>query len=259
MTLLAEAPAGRHLAQFHREPAKLSDAVYAFLEAGLRRDQSVLIIAGADQKNDILERLEYGKFHVRALGNSGQLGVMDAEQVLEQFTPNGVPDWARFRGALVPMLLQLQPFGRGMRIYSQMAGVLWQHGKYEAAIRLEELWNALAISVQFSLYCCYSMDTHCEESYAGPLEEVGRTHSDILGTSEDERFGVALDQASKEVFGISLTQMAGVAGQNSTHRFPSAQRAMLWIKRNLPMSTSQLAERARHYYQQPQPKQFRRP
>ena len=253
MTLLAEAPAGRHFAQVHRESSDLNDAVHEFAEAGLRRDQSVLIIAGSQQKDGILDRLEHSNFHVRALCNSGQLGVMEADKLLEQFTPSGVPDWARFRGAILPMLLRLQPCGRGLRVYSQMAGLLWDDGKQEAAIRLEELWNALAVSIQFSLYCCYSMDTHCEASYAGPLEDVGRTHSDILGTSEDERFGDALDQASREIFGISLTQMAGVSRQDSARRFPSGQRTMLWVKRNLPMSTAQLAERARYFYQQQEP------
>jgi hypothetical protein len=92
------------------------------------------------------------------------------------------------------------------------------------------------------------MDTQSERSYAAPLEELGRTHSDILGTPEDEEFGVALDRASKEIFGISLTQMAGVSKEDETRRFPSGQRTMLWVKRNLPLSTSQLAERARHYF-----------
>jgi hypothetical protein len=127
---------------------------------------------------------------------------------------------------------------------------LWQTGQTDAAIRLEDLWNALAQAYTFSLFCGYTMDTHSEHTYAAPLEELGRTHSDILGSQEDEQFGVALDRASKELFGVSLTQMAG-AGASRTEgarRFPSGQRAMLWVKRNLPMSTAQLAERARFYF-----------
>ena len=77
---------------------------------------------------------------------------------------------------------------------------------------------------------------------------MGRTHSDILGTPEDERLGVALDRASKEIFGIPLTQMAGVSRHDGARRFPSGQRTMLWVKRNLPMSTAQLVARARKYF-----------
>jgi len=77
---------------------------------------------------------------------------------------------------------------------------------------------------------------------------LGRTHTDILGTPDDEQFAVSLDRASKEIFGISLTQMAGVSRPEGARRFPSGQRTMLWVKRNLPMSSGQLAERARQYF-----------
>jgi hypothetical protein len=253
-TFLADAPSGRHCAQFHREADALADSAYAFLEAGIRRGQSVLVIAGRDRADELLDRLTQSKFHPTALCNSGQLGVMDAAKVIEQCNGNGMPEWGRFRGAVMPMVSRLQPGGRGARIYSELASALWLDGNTEAAIRVEELWNALAASVQFSLYCGYAMDTHCEKSYAGPLEELGRTHSDILGTPEDEQFGVALDRASKEIFGISLTQMAGVSREDGARRFPSGQRTMLWVKRNLPMSTAQLAERARQYYREGPPR-----
>ena len=128
--------------------------------------------------------------------------------------------------------------------------MLWQDENTEGAIRLEELWNALAGTHQFALYCGFTMDTHSERAYASPLEELGRTHSDILGTPEDERFGAALDRASKEILGISLSEMAGASKLDGARRFPSGQRTMLWVKRHLPMSTTQLAERARVYYQE---------
>jgi DcmR-like sensory protein len=248
VTLLVDGPTGRHLAQFHRDAAALSDSVLQFVEAGLRRDNSVLVIASAAQLEQLLDRLTERKFNVKSLRNSAQLGVMDATKVAAQYMSENQPEWGRFRAALLPMLSRFEPYGRGTRIYSELSGTLWRDGNVDGAIRLEELWNTLAVSHPFSLYCGYTMDTHREESYAPPLEELGRAHSDILSTPEDEQFGQALDRASKEIFGISLTQMAGVAKQDGVRRFPSGQRAMLWVKRNLPMSTSQLAERARHYF-----------
>src|SRR3989449_9211939 len=165
-----------------------------------------------------------------------------------QIVAGGEPEWAPFRNALAPVLSRLQASGRGTRVYSDLANALWQAGNTAAAIQVEDFWNALAGTYPFSLYCGYTMDTQSEHSYAAPLEELGRTHSDILGTPEDEEFGVALDRASKEIFGISLTQMAALSKQEEARRFPSGQRTMLWVKRNLPLSTSQLAERARHYF-----------
>jgi len=253
---LADAPAGRHFAQFHRDTKgedrrrdTLTESALAFVEAGLRRGDSVLVIAGADRRDRLFERLAAGQFSPQSLRDPGQLSVLDAGQITAQFVAGGMPEWAPFRNALAPALSRLQPSGRGTRVYSEIANALWQAGNTAAAIEVEDFWNTLAATYPISLYCGYTMDTQSEDSYAAPLEGLGRTHTDILSTPEDEEFGVALDRASKEIFGISLTQMAGLSKQqDATRRFPSGQRTMLWVKRNLPLSTSQLAERARHYF-----------
>lgn len=254
MTLLVEGPTGRHFAQFHRETLDddrrrdtLTESALVFVDAGLRRGDSVLVIAGADRR-DRLERLSARKSRAQSLRASTQVAVLDAEEITTQLVGNGLPEWTAFRNTLAPIMSRFQASGRSMRVYSEIANALWQAGKTAAAIRIEDFFNALAGSYEFSLYCGYTMDTHSVDAYAAPLEELGRTHSDILGTPEDEQLGVALDLASKEIFGISLTQMAGVSRQDGARRFPSGQRTMLWVKRNLPLSTPQLVERARHYF-----------
>ena len=248
MTLLVDAPAGRHFAQFHRDAETLTEAAFVFLESGLRRGNSLLIVAPSGRVENMFDRLSSGRFHPKSLIDSGQLGVMDSTPIVEQLVSNGETEWARFRGMLAPVLARLAPRGNGTRIYSEITTALWDAGETDAAIRLEELWNALARAYTFSLFCGYTMDTQCEHAYVAPLEELGRTHSDILGTREDEQFGAALDRASKELFGIPLTRMAGVTTHEPASRFPSGQRTMLWVKRNLPTSAAQLIERARVYF-----------
>jgi hypothetical protein len=246
--VLVEISAGRHLAQLHRDPEGLLEAAFMFLEAGLRRGTSALVIADAPQIDRLFDRLSAGKFHPKSLSVSGQLAVVDATALLEQLETSERPEPLEFQRAVLPVLSRLQPFGRGVRVYSEIANLLWQGGNIDLAVQLEDSWNAMAGHQPFALYCGFHMDTQCEHAYAAPLEELGRTHSDILGAPEDERFGRALDRASKEIFGISLTQMAGVSRQDGARKFPSGQRAMLWVRRNLPMSTAQLAERARQYF-----------
>lgn len=250
MNLLVEAPAGRHFAQIHREIEALVESMTVFLEAGVRRGNSVLVVADVERVAQLHDRLAASKLQPTALRKSGQLTVMEAPVFLAQFGagPAGATDWAALRELLAPTLARMRPSGRDLRIYTEIASTLWNAGNTVAAIQLEELWNSLAASYEFSLYCGYCMDTHAEQSYAAPLEELGRTHSDMLGTPEDERFGAALDRASKEIFGITLTEVAGVSRPDGARRLPSGQRTMLWVKRNLPMSTTQIVERARHYF-----------
>jgi len=96
------------------------------------------------------------------------------------------------------------------------------------------------------------LDVHRHNSYEGPLEEIGRTHSDILGNDEDERFREALDAASRDVFGVPLSEMVGFSRplHDGERRFPSGQRTMLWVKRNLPSASAAVLERARRYYEE---------
>jgi hypothetical protein len=251
-TLLSDAPAGRHFAQFHRDAEALTESVYTYLEAGLRRGNSIVVIASPAHGEMFLERLGASSFHPKALRTSGQLELVDGAPLMAEFMSGGMPEWGKFRAALRKVLERVQPFGRGIRVYCELASMLWSDGNTAAAIRLEELWNALGRVYSFALYCGYVLDTHSEESFAGPLEELGRAFSDILDTSEDEQFGIALDRASKEIFGILLSQMAGIK-QDDARRFPSGFRTMLWVKRNLPMSTSRLAEQARRYFQENRP------
>jgi len=166
---------------------------------------------------------------------------------------NDMPDWEDFRRAMAAIFERIRAFGRGTtRAYQEMVSLLWREGKQRAAIGFEEYWNELGLLYPFSLFCSYMLDVHRDQAYAGPLEEIGRTHSDILATADDERFRAALDAASRDVFGVPLSQVVGCSRRRDSgeQRFPSGQRTMLWVKRNLPSASAAVLERARHYYQE---------
>jgi|SRR6266850_1443810 len=251
-TLLIEAPVNRHFAQLHRDPQALTDAVALYLQTGLRRSNPVVVIASPLHTDLFLTRLREDNLDPAVFLKSGQLELHDADQTLRKFMRNDMPDWEDFRRAMASVFERVRAFGRGTtRVYGGTVNLLWQEGKQEAAIRLEEYWNDLARQYPFSLFCSYMLDVHDEQAYAGPLEEIGRTHSDMIGTADDERFRVALDAASRDVFGVPLSQMVGFSSNNQEgeRRFPSGQRTMLWVKRNLPSASAAVLERARRYYE----------
>lgn len=251
--LLIEAPVNRHFAQLHRDPQALTDAVTLFLETGLRRGNSVVVIATREHRDLFLARMRQNELDPDLFRRAGQLEIHDAQECLDTFMRNGMPDWEAFRQTMGSVFERVRAFGRGTtRAYGEMVNVLWQEGKQDAAIRLEEYWNELARLYPFSLFCSYMLDVHHDHAYNGPLEEIGRCHSDMIGTAEDERFRVALDAASRDVFGVPLSQMVGFSRHNHEGelRFPSGQRTMLWVKRNLPSAAAAVLERARRYYEE---------
>src|SRR6267143_1317709 len=143
-TLLTDAPTSRHFTKFHRHTEgqdrrrdTLTESALEFVEAGLRRGESVVVIAGSDQRDRLFERLAAGKFRPQSLRDPGQLSVLDAEQITGRCVADGLPEWALFRNALSPVLPRLHPSGRDSRVYSEMANALWQAGTTAGAIRIE--------------------------------------------------------------------------------------------------------------------------
>jgi len=251
--LLIEAPVHRHFAQLHNDPQTLTDAVTLYLQTGLHRGNGVVVIASRVLTDHFVRRLREDDCDPGAWLKSGQLELHDAELTLRKFMCNETPDWEDFRRAMGSIFERVRAFGRGTtRVYDGMVNLLWHEDRPDAAIRVEEYWNDLARLYPFSLFCSYMLDLHDDRAYNGPLEGIGRTHSDIIGTADDERFRVALDAASQDVFGVPLSQMVGVSShhQDGERRLPSGQRTMLWVKRNLPSASAAVLERARRYFEE---------
>lgn len=252
-TLLIHAPVGRHFAQMHRDNAGLVDSVALFTEAGLRKGTAVVLLATKSNAEMVLDRLSRPDFDVESYRKSGQLELHDAEAILNRFMRAGMPEWSDFKRAIGPILDGAQAFGQGApRAYGEMVNVLWKKGQEEAAIRLEEFWNDLARFYPFSLFCGYMVDSHDEKSYSSPLNEIGRTHSHVLSTGEDEAFRKALESAGRDVFGVPLHELVNFPALEEDlgeTRLPTGQRTMLWIVKNKPASSAAVLERARTYYQ----------
>src|SRR5262249_10898309 len=65
-------------------------------------------------------------------------------------------------------------------IFGEMVALLWRDGNYEAAIRLEKLWNDLARRYSFSLRCAYPMNALKTDERGELFEEICATHSSVI-------------------------------------------------------------------------------
>jgi len=179
--LLVEAPAGRHIAQLHKDRLSLTETVCEFAAAGLRRGDSVILIAAAFHTERYLHSLREGGLDPRELMDSDQLVVVDSQDLLGRFMRDGLPRWDDFQATLGPIIRSVQASGWGnTRVYGEMMSDLWRSRNTAAAIQLEMLWNRLARLYRFCLLCCYELGVADASSCARATEEVGRTHSDFL-------------------------------------------------------------------------------
>jgi hypothetical protein len=148
-----------HAVKFYDTSASLCRTVAEFIGAGLAIGQPALLIATAEHSPAILSQLDSRGLNTTRLQGQGLLVVLDAAETLALFMSDGMPHPGRFSDVAVNALAQLWDGRRDctIRAYGEMVDVLWKQGQDVAAIRLEMLWNKLALTNDFSLLCGYSM------------------------------------------------------------------------------------------------------
>lgn len=241
---------GNHLVQFYDgEPASLVANVAAFLDEGLERGDSIVVIATP----------EHGDAFVSALGSSRsrdvrarRLVLLDAAATLEQIMTNGHPDWRRFEavvGGTIRGLQRAKP-GAGLRAYGEMVGLLWAAGRIDAAVQLEKFWNVLLGGNEFTLFCAYPIDVFADEFQAQRVHEVLCAHTHVLpggnGTME-----FALDRAMRDVLGEQVEVVrrgADAAANPAWAAVPGLEATILWLREHRPAYVTEVLSRARNYY-----------
>jgi hypothetical protein len=148
-----------HAVRFYENEKSLAHIVAEFLGDGLRAGKPGIVVATPGQRAAIVRELIARCVDVVGLQRSGDLVLLDAEDILSTFMANGNPDARAFKKSMTDVIKRAsrERVNCTVRIYGQMVDVLWKNGKHEAAIRLEVLWNQLANTQAFSLMCGYAM------------------------------------------------------------------------------------------------------
>jgi hypothetical protein len=145
--------------RFYDSERSLARIVADFLVEGFETGSPAMVIATAGQREAIVRELTARSRDVAALQASGDLALLDGEQVLSTFMVDGRPDGQKFRDEIWRRAERLRS-GRPdltVRIFGQMVDQLWQAGNRDAAIRLELLWNQLARTAAGSVLCGYAI------------------------------------------------------------------------------------------------------
>lgn len=168
--------AGHHVVQFYERDENLALAVASFLGAGLVGDEAVLIVATPEHRAAFEGVMRAAGIDLKAMAASGRYVNLDAADVLSRFMVDGQPDAGRF-AASVGLLVKDTAAGRPIRIYGEMVALLWDEGNVSAAIALEALWNDLATTQTFALFCAYPV-----QSVAGSPDHdvICQHHSDVI-------------------------------------------------------------------------------
>ncbi len=226
--VLREPSHGDHIVQTYQDPAVLADAVAEYLGTGLRRGEAAIVIARPQHAAKFREK-------IGTPGEPGQLIILDAEETLARFMADGMPQWSAFHEVIGGLIAQARLQYPAVRAYGEMVDILWQEGRREAAIRLEEFWNELTRLQTFSLFCAYAMD-HLDPASYGGLESVCRVHTHFLPTRDHQQLNHAVTEASTKVLDEPLAKilLSLAASHQTATKMPSGQATLLWLSQNMP-------------------------
>jgi signal transduction histidine kinase len=197
-----------HVVQFYDTETYLAAAVADYLAGGLRSGQPVLVIATPEHRDAFSIRLKAKGLDVERARASGQLMMLDAEEMLSTFMSDSIPDPHRFK-KVIGDVLSRAVCGTShsvTRAYGEMVDILWRDGNIEGAIRVEELWNDLATAHSFSLLCAYGMGNFSREAHSPGFEAICRQHLHVIPT---ERYTQASDDG--RLLEISILQQRAKA------------------------------------------------
>jgi KaiC/GvpD/RAD55 family RecA-like ATPase len=161
-SILADPHPCAHIVYPYTDEAHVTEAVYIFASAGLRKSEAVALIMTKVHRDAIRRRLEKDGFHLGALEKTGQLRFIDAEELLSTFMVDGAPDVGLFETGVRKIIDRAKIASgsrpaRKVRIFGEMVSLLWKASP-EAAQSLEELWNQAIKTHSVSLLCTYALE-----------------------------------------------------------------------------------------------------
>ncbi|HEX8605738.1 MAG TPA: ATP-binding protein [Pseudoduganella sp.] len=166
-----------HFVRFYQDEAALLAEVAEFLDRGLRGGGVGIVIATHDHLCALRQQLAgLGALQGRRGWFPGELVMLEAADALARFMVDGWPDERRFEQAIGTVVRQAAAAGKPVHAFGEMVALLCAQGLYDAAVRLEQLWNALREECRFALFCAYPWQLFPSGEQAAAFQRICSEH-----------------------------------------------------------------------------------
>ena len=154
-----------------------------FIGAALRVGDAVIVAATESHRNTLFQRLVAEGSDVAAALDQGRYIPLSAADALSTFMVNDSSHPVRFREAVNALLVAAKKAARGKQPHvvacGECAPLLWQEGKAEAAVRLEQLWDEVAKTEGVDILCGYPGGSFRREQGSDTLQRIIAEHSAV--------------------------------------------------------------------------------
>lgn len=173
----------RHEAHCYSDEASFLDAFTQFIGAALKTENAVIVVATGPHRSSLLPRLQAHGLDIGAAIEQGRYIALDAAGTLSTFMVNDLPDSARFLEAAGNLITSAAKSAKGKHRRVAVCGEcdppLWTLGKGEAAIRLEQLWNEIAVWYDIDILCGYPLGSFHGVQGGHIFERICAEHSAV--------------------------------------------------------------------------------
>lgn len=179
-----------HAIQFYEHDEAMMERFAEFAGSALGSGRSCLVVLTAEHERELTHRLLAWGLDVKGMVDSGRLILLDAVESLSLFMVNDYPNSEFFAASVGGLMAQMgaASMARGKRpaIFGEMPTMLWAEGKMDAAIRLEQLWNEMALKHSFSLLCAYPLRSFGRAEHEEGFRQLCDVHSHVGACESDE-------------------------------------------------------------------------
>lgn len=169
-----------HSVQFYESDTFLLDSLADYIGTALRQGEAGVVVLTEDHRDGLERRLAAHGVDLDAARASGSYLPFDAAETLAKFMVDGLPSRVPFEDAIGRALDYAARDGRPVRAFGEMVAILWQSGQHEAAIQLEQLWNDLSESREFTLMCAYPMRLFGSEPHSAGFDRICGQHTRVV-------------------------------------------------------------------------------
>ncbi len=208
-----------HLVEFYDTDAFLVDTVCELLLPALGNGDTVIVTATAAHEHKFAAALGNAGIDVAAAVGEGRYVVFDAEDLPSHLMVDGSLEATRFCETLGAVMDRASQGGRQIRVYSEMAALLWAGGDETSALAIGDLWNELAETRSFMLLSAYPMREFDDEASAPAFKRICEQHTTVIPS---EGYSLLADPAERSRAVAQLQQQA--AARHLDVRRPGAQR-----------------------------------
>lgn len=177
-------PDQAHIVQFYTTDKFLLDGLASSLGNALKAAESVVAVLTKAHEKGLRSRLLARGIDLEAASRQGRFTVLNATEALNIFMDHRGPNRQKFLREFGTVIRKAEAAAdvrhKRVVVFGEMVAVLWKQKKYEAAIRLEQLWNELARTHFFHLRCAYPAKAFQGDMKGEPYHTVCAEHSVVV-------------------------------------------------------------------------------